>query len=49
VIGSINGVAVLFSKCMQELILENELIQYHCIILQQNLIEETLGFEKNVG
>jgi hypothetical protein len=46
VIYSINVVAVLFSKRMQELSLENELIQYHFVILQQNLTGKVLGFKQ---
>jgi hypothetical protein len=46
VIGSINGVAVLFSKHKQELSLGNELIQYHCIVLLQNLIAKVLKFKQ---
>jgi hypothetical protein len=46
VIGSSNGIAVLFCKRMQELSLQNKLTYYHCIILQQNLIGKALGFKQ---
>jgi len=40
------GVVSLLYKYMHELGLQNELIEYHCIIHQWNLIEKAVGFKK---
>jgi hypothetical protein len=43
--GSNNGMSLLH-KHMQELGLQNELINYHCITHQQNLIGKVLKFKQ---
>jgi hypothetical protein len=46
VTGSKGGTASFFNKNMRGLGLKNELIHYHCIIQQTNLIGKTPEFRK---
>ena len=43
-IGSRIGMVTLLSEHMQEKGIQTDLIKYHCIIHQQNLVGKDLGF-----